>query len=492
MCVEQSIINNVGLIVVDNPPVNAISGAVADGITSAVKELESREDVRAILLTATGRTFVAGADVKNFERLIDEGSSIKEAGFYEVTNTLENCHKPVTCALFGSTFGGGLELAMACHYRVALAGSLIGQPEVKLGLIPGAGGTQRLPRLCGIENAATMCAFGEPVTVEQGKEWGIIDELFDDQLQDRALEFALRVSNEPPRRTSDLTIHQPSDEKTKKALERTRQLSNEKYQGAKACGLAIDAVEKSLELPLEDGLTIENDLFLQAFNDEEAKTLIKLFFAERAAPKVDGIDLKKFDQAPAKIVFYEIRPSDVALVTELIRAQIPLEIYHKKTQWGPNDVLAIHATPQFDGLSELTELNTNLLILDDQFDHDRWVAAGFDRRKMIGLKLNRTGSNLFGELAATAETDPETIAGAVNLLKKIRVAFVFERPNPEYVSTRIQDHRFDLDDLKIEAWKLVNEKIVQRVSDIDVVLVNCFGHPRHQANIGWNMESTRA
>ena len=241
--------DQVALILIDNPPVNALSDSVASGIIEAIETLESDSAIRAIVLTSRGRTFVAGADVKKFEQMIVQRKCHLGAGLYEVTNRVEQCKKPVVCAMFGTTLGGGLELAMACHYRIASKSSLLGQPEVKLGLIPGAGGTQRLPRLCGIVKAAELCAFGETVTADDALDLGIVDQISESDLNAEAIGFALKVSNLGPRRTCDqsekLTLG--SDEETE--LQKIRQLASREVSGrdmfwiGDRCGVEnVDAV----------------------------------------------------------------------------------------------------------------------------------------------------------------------------------------------------------------------------------------------------------
>src|ERR1051326_9215410 len=164
--------DEIGVIAINNPPVNALSSAVLEGIQLALDALERDAEVRAIVMLGGGRTFVAGADISQ----LAEGTV---PAFHPVLDAIEDCAKPVVMAIHGTALGGGLELAMAGHYRVAVSDAQLGQPEVKIGLIPGAGGTQRLPRLAGVPKAAEMCAYGEPISAPKALEAGIIDQIIE-------------------------------------------------------------------------------------------------------------------------------------------------------------------------------------------------------------------------------------------------------------------------------------------------------------------------
>src|SRR5205823_2740634 len=172
---------DVGVLTINNPPVNALSPGVPEGIVAGVEALAKDAAVRAIVLIGGGRTFIAGADIKEFGK-ITSGQRRDDIGIAKLLLALEDCPKPVIAAIHGTAFGGGLETAMACHYRVGVAAAQVGQPEVKLGLIPGAGGTQRLPRLAGVAKAAEMCASGEPAKASDALAAGILDRVVEGDL----------------------------------------------------------------------------------------------------------------------------------------------------------------------------------------------------------------------------------------------------------------------------------------------------------------------
>src|SRR5712664_2429056 len=155
--------DGIGVITIDNPPVNALSPGVPEGILAAVEQAQTYDSVQALVLIGGGRTFIAGADIREFGKITSGGDRKRGPGFVSILERMENSSKPIVAAIHGTALGGGLETAMACHYRVAVPSAQVGQPEVKLGLIPGAGGTQRLPRLGGVAKALEMCAEGNPI-----------------------------------------------------------------------------------------------------------------------------------------------------------------------------------------------------------------------------------------------------------------------------------------------------------------------------------------
>src|SRR5579862_9559160 len=196
----------VGVIAINNPPVNALSSGVPKGIRTAVLALEKDPGVRAIVVIGGGRTFVAGADIHEFVAAVSGHGSMPS--LHPALFAIEDCPKPVVMAIHGTALGGGLELAMAGHYRIATLDAQVGQPEVKLGIIPGAGGTQRLPRLAGVARAAEMCSLGEPVKARDAFDDGIIDKLIDgasgeSELRAAAVAFARDVAGKPVRKTRE-------------------------------------------------------------------------------------------------------------------------------------------------------------------------------------------------------------------------------------------------------------------------------------------------
>ena len=186
--------NDIAIITINNPPVNALSPGVPEGISEALDQIALDASIKAVVLIGGGRTFVAGADIKEFGKMTSDTGKPRGAGLLPLFLKIEDSSKPVIVAIHGTAFGGGLELAMAGHYRVAVAGAQVGQPEVKLGLIPGAGGTQRLPRLAGVAKAVEMCASGNPIKAEEALKFGIVDRIIEGDLLAGAVAFAREVA----------------------------------------------------------------------------------------------------------------------------------------------------------------------------------------------------------------------------------------------------------------------------------------------------------
>src|SRR6202790_3191880 len=193
--------DGVGVVTINNPPVNALSSGVLEGLKVAVETLEGNAAVRTIVVIGGGRTFVAGADINQFVEIIAGRGAVP--AFHPVLFAIEDCAQPVVMAIHGTALGGGLELAVAGHYRVAVPDAQVGQPEVKIGLIPGAGGTQRLPRLAGVAKAVEMCAFGDPISAGAAQEAGIIDQIIEGDLLTGAIAFPRAVLEKPGPKTRE-------------------------------------------------------------------------------------------------------------------------------------------------------------------------------------------------------------------------------------------------------------------------------------------------
>src|SRR5262245_25283735 len=191
--VRVSVTNGVNVVTIDNPPVNALSPGVPEGISAAIDQAEHDRTVAAVVIIGAGRTFVAGADIKQLEEHA-HGRSSRAPNLHDLLKKIEDCSKPVIMALHGTALGGGLELAMAGHYRVASPDAQAGQPEVNLGIIPGAEGTQRLPRLVGVAAAIEMLVAGKPVKTPEAAQLGLFDKIIDGDLLSGAVAFALEAA----------------------------------------------------------------------------------------------------------------------------------------------------------------------------------------------------------------------------------------------------------------------------------------------------------
>ncbi len=269
----------IAVITVDNPPVNALSAAVRDGLLAAVNEARADDSVRAMVLLGAGRTFIAGADIREF------GKPRAGAPLAEVNLTYENSPKPIVAALHGTALGGGLEVALCCHYRYAVPSAQVGLPEVKLGLIPGAGGTQRLPRLVGVEKALELITSGDFVRADRAESLGIVDEVGED-LVEGAVRYAERLLDEgaPAKRIRDLPLSPDPA-----VLEGYRTSIARRARGFKAPWACIDAIEAATAGDFEAGLAREAALFQEVHDSAESAAQRHVFFAEREVAKIPDV-----------------------------------------------------------------------------------------------------------------------------------------------------------------------------------------------------------
>ena len=275
--------DNVLVIVSDNPPVNALGQAVRQGLADGIDEALGDDSIEAVVIRCDGRTFFAGADITEFGKA-PQGPSLPEA-----LDRLEASDKPVVAAIHGTALGGGCEVALACHYRVAVPSAKIGLPEVKLGLIPGAAGTQRLPRLVGAEAALPLVAIGDPISARKAETIGLVDEIVgEDSLEADAIAFAKSKIGQPVPRASEGTANQDGV-KNPDIFDQFRAKNGRKMRGFDAPNAAIEAVKAAGELSYADGVRKERELFTQLMTGSQSKAMRHYFFAERAANKIDDV-----------------------------------------------------------------------------------------------------------------------------------------------------------------------------------------------------------
>jgi 3-hydroxyacyl-CoA dehydrogenase len=289
--------NGIAVITINNPPVNALSPGVPEGISEALDQIALDDSLKAAVLVGGGRTFVAGADIKEFGKMTS--GRPRGAGLLPLLLKMEDSTKPVIVAIHGTAFGGGLELAMAGHYRVAVSGAQVGQPEVKLGIIPGAAGTQRLPRLAGVAKAVEMCTTGNPVKAEEALKFGIVDRIIDGDLLTGAIAFAREVAAKPAPKTRERNERLGNAAENAQIFSSARETVAKKQRGLLAPAAAIDAVEAATKLPFEEGCKAEQKLFIDCLFSEQSKSLIHVFFSEREVNKIPDIS-KEIPVIPIK------------------------------------------------------------------------------------------------------------------------------------------------------------------------------------------------
>ena len=280
--------SGIAVITIDNPPVNALSPGVPTGIAKAIDQVENDDGVKAAVLVGAGRTFVAGADIREFTK-ITSGQGICREEINPVLNRVEDCRKPIVMAIHGTAFGGGLELAMAGHYRIALRDAKLGQPEVKLGLIPGAAGTQRLPRLAGVAKAVEMCAEGNPINADEAFKFGIIDRVAENDLLERAVAFAKEIAGKPAPKTRNRNEKLGAPEQNAAIFAAARENARKKQRNLIAPLAAIDAIEAATKLTFPQGCEKERELFTNCLHSDQSKALIHVFFGEREVAKIPDV-----------------------------------------------------------------------------------------------------------------------------------------------------------------------------------------------------------
>lgn len=272
--------DDVLVIISDNPPVNALGAAVRQGLEAAIRQGEADAAVEAMVIRCDGRTFFAGADITEF------GKAMGEPGLPTVVDMIEACTKPVVAAIHGTALGGGCEVALGCHYRVAVPSAKIGTPEVKLGLLPGAGGTQRLPRLGGVRLALEMTAKGDPIPAKKAQEAGLIDRIVgEDRLEADAIAFAREIKAQRP-------IPRASEKEAKAdpdAVEAFQAENARRFRGFEAPAANIACVVKATEVPFAEGIAFERAEFMKLMMGTQSAAQRHIFFAERQAAKIDDV-----------------------------------------------------------------------------------------------------------------------------------------------------------------------------------------------------------
>ena len=281
------ITNEVAVITLNSPPVNALSANVREGLNEGVSSAINDESVKSIVIICEGRTFIAGADITEF------GQAPKGPSLYEVQDTIENSPKPVIAAIHGTALGGGLEVALTCHYRIAVPSSKCGLPEVNLGLLPGAGGTQRLPRIVGAAKALVMMTSGEHVPAEQCLSMGLVDEMAkEDSLLEDALAFAQKIVSEkrPLVKVRDAEDKISADRGNVSLFSDFRKSIARKTRGFLAPEYNIQCIEAAVNKPFEEGLKIEQELFMKLMTGTQSAAQRYMFFAQRQVTKIPDIE----------------------------------------------------------------------------------------------------------------------------------------------------------------------------------------------------------
>ena len=278
--------SNIAVLTLNSPPVNALSAKVREGLHEGVKQTTEDDNVKAVVLICEGRTFIAGADITEF------GQAPKGPSLFEVLDMIENSSKPIISAIHGTALGGGLEVALTCHYRIAIPSAKCGLPEVKLGLLPGAGGTQRLPRVVGAQKALQMVTSGEHVPAKECLEMGLIDEMAnEDSLLEDAIKFASTIvkENRPLVKVKENEENIKADKGNHALFADFRKSIARRTRGFLAPEYNIQCIEAAVNKPFEEGIKVERELFTKLVTGSQSAAQRYVFFAERLVNKIPDI-----------------------------------------------------------------------------------------------------------------------------------------------------------------------------------------------------------
>jgi 3-hydroxyacyl-CoA dehydrogenase len=321
--VDLSIEGEVALVTINSPPVNALSQAVREGLKRGVEAAEANGAVKAIVIICDGRTFIAGADISEF------GKPPAPPHLPEALDAMENASKPVIAALHGTALGGGFEVALTAHYRIAVPSAKCGLPEIKLGIIPGAGGTQRLPRLIGPEKALDVILSGTPFSAREAREWGVVDELAEEgKLRGSAIAFARRLVAEkaPLKKVRDRSDRLEPARGHPEIFDAVRKANARKYRGFEAWKKAIESVENAVNLPFDEGMARERAIFSELVVTTQSKAQRYVFFAERQAAKVADIPADTPTRKIAKVGVIGAGTMGGGISMNFLSAGIPVTI----------------------------------------------------------------------------------------------------------------------------------------------------------------------
>jgi 3-hydroxyacyl-CoA dehydrogenase len=398
--VKLTRLEDIAVVTIDNPPVNALSPGVPEGILGSIQTAAHDTAVKAIVVIGAGSTFIAGADIREFQKMT---SGEKPRGTLLPTLlTIEDSPKPVVMAIHGQALGGGMEVAMAGHYRVIAPSAQVGQPEVKLGIIPGAAGTQRLPRQAGVAKALEMCAFGESIQAQEALALGIVDRVIEGDLLTGAVTFAREVADRPAPKTRERNEKLGNVDPSIFSI--ARDAARKIRRGQPAPLAAIEAVEASTKLPFEEGCALEAKLFDECLHSIQSKALIHAFFGERTVNKIPDI--------PKTTPMYEIRRAAVigagtmggGIAMNYANAGIPVilkETAQEALDRGFATIRKNYANSVQKGRFSQAVMDERMALIRPQLSYD-----GFDQADIIveavfeGMALKK---QVFGEIDVIAK-----------------------------------------------------------------------------------------
>ena len=417
----------IAIITINNPPVNALSPGVPEGIGASIAEAAQDDSIKGIILIGGGRTFIAGADIKEFGKVT---SGEKGRGsLLPLLLAIEDCPKPTVAAIHGTAFGGGLEVAMAFHYRVASRDAQVGQPEVKLGIIPGAAGTQRLPRLAGVAKAVEMCAFGEPVKAGEALKTGIVDQIVEGDLLQGAVAFVrdLLAKGEGPRKTRDRN-DKLGAETNAAIFETARAQAKKTKRGMIAPLAAIDAVEASTKLSFDEACQREAELFRECLFSDQSKAMIHVFFGEREVAKIPGLskDTRTLEIRKAAVIGAGTMGGGIAM--NYANAGIPVLLKETSQEFLDRGLATIkknYANSVKKGRFSQEVMDQRIGLITPTLTYDGFEAADIVTEAVFeGMELKK---QVFGELDRICKPDA-VLASNTSTLNIDEIASATSRP----------------------------------------------------------------
>ena len=529
--------DNVAILTLNSPPVNALSANVREGLDKGIKEAIANSNVEAIVLICDGRTFIAGADISEF------GKEPKGPSLFEVQEELESSPKPIIAAIHGTALGGGLEVALTCHYRIAVPSAKCGLPEVSLGLLPGAGGTQRLPRLVGVEQALKMVTSGTHLSADKCLKSGLIDKLAnEDQLLEDSISFAKEIvsENKPLKKVRDI------DEKVIAARGNDQLFSNfrnsiaRKTRGFLAPEYNIQCIEAAVNKPFDEGIKVERDLFLKLVTGNQSAAQRYFFFSQRQVTKIPDIPKETEKLQIKKVGIIGAGTMGGGIAMNFANADIPVTIIEQSQERLDKGIGIIRKNYEntaskgrisiddvekrmnlINGDISINSLSEKDLIIEAVFENMDLKKEIFSKLNSVakksailatntsGLDINEIASktdrpeNVIGlhffspanvmkllEIVRGKKTSNEVIATSMTMAKSIGKVAALVGVCPGFVGNRILAQR------QREANKLILEGALPW--DIDDALFE-FGFPMGPfamsdlagLDIGWNKENSR-
>ena len=427
---DLTIEGDVGVLTLNSPPVNALSAPVRTAINDGIKAAIENPAVKAIVLICDGKTFIAGADITEF------GKAPSGPSLFDAQAMIENAPKPVVAAIHGTALGGGLEVALTCHYRVAVPSAKCGLPEVNLGLLPGAGGTQRLPRIVGAQKAIEMVTAGTHVGAKACKEMGLVDELVEEgKLREGAIAFANKIVAEkrPLKKVRDLNDKVEADRGHPEIFANFRKANARKFRGFLAPEYNIQCVEAAVNLPFDDGIKVEQKLFRELVTGTQSAAQRHVFFAERQVWKLPDVPADTATIPVAKVGVIGAGTMGGGISMNFLNAGIPITIVETKQEALDRGIATIRKNYENtakkgrltqDDVEKRMALLTGTLALEDLADSDLVIEAVFENmeiKKDIFGKLDRivkqgailatNTSALNIDEIATAVKRPEAVIG---------------------------------------------------------------------------------